>query len=87
MPTHLPNIRHNNDEIIGLALSPKAAFTTYATSISTGAVAFAAVPDVMASVIAFTAVAFLVSDKMERRALDKGDVVIKTWKKPRWDIS
>lgn len=87
MPTHLPRIRRNNDELVGLALSPKAAFQTYAASLSTGAAAFVAVPDVIGSLVAFTAVAFLVSDKMERRALDKGDVVIKTWKKPRWDIS
>lgn len=86
MPTNLRARHQDSDELIGLALSPKAAFQNYAASIGSGALAFVSVPNVMLAFIAFTAATYIVSEAMDNRALNNGDVVIKTWKKPRWDV-
>lgn len=82
MPQNLPCRAYDDGLMTGLALSPKAAFQSYAASLAGGALAFAAIPNVMLACVAFTAATYLVSEAMDQRALENGDVVVRTYKRP-----
>ncbi len=98
MGLQLHNSRPKSDTLTYLTLSPLAEIKTCIASIGSGSIMadvavtafkFVAMPALLTvgiASIAFLATVDYVSDKMTERALDKGDVKIKTVKRPQIDI-